>query len=90
VRSTARFVAGVARSGVLKRNFSSFGNALTALAAEAGLSQHMISYMDPGTRHPALGTLLRISQALEIPLGKLITEAEQKGRSIGAGWHKFY
>lgn len=88
-----RFVDGLERSGVLKRNSSSFGDvstgsdfiftdprvSTTAPAAKAGLSQQMISFVERGTRNPTLDTLLRISQALEIPLGKIITTAEQKG-----------
>jgi transcriptional regulator with XRE-family HTH domain len=51
---------------------------MTALAAKAGLSQQMISYVERGTRNPTLETLLRITQALDIPLGPIIAKAEKK------------
>ena len=51
---------------------------MTALAAKAGLSQQMISYVERGTRNPTLDTLLRITQALDIPLGPIIAKAEKK------------
>jgi transcriptional regulator with XRE-family HTH domain len=51
---------------------------MTALAAKAGLSQQMISYVERGTRNPTLDTLLRITQALDIPLGPIIARAEKK------------
>jgi transcriptional regulator with XRE-family HTH domain len=50
---------------------------MTALAAKAGLSQQMVSYVERGIRNPSLETLLRIAQALDIPLGTLITRAER-------------
>jgi transcriptional regulator with XRE-family HTH domain len=52
---------------------------MTALAAKAGLSQQMISFVERGTRNPTLETLVRMSQALDVPLGKIITKAERKG-----------
>lgn len=51
---------------------------MTALAAKAGLSQQMISYVERGIRNPTLETLLRITEALDMPLGKVITKAETK------------
>ncbi len=51
---------------------------MTALAAKAGLSQQMISYVERGVRNPTLDTLLRITQALDVPLGAIIAKAEKK------------
>ena len=51
---------------------------MTALAAKAGLSQQMVSYVERGIRNPTLDTLLRITEALDVPLGELITKAESK------------
>jgi transcriptional regulator with XRE-family HTH domain len=51
---------------------------MTALAAKAGLSQQMVSYVERGIRNPTLETLLRITEALGVPLGKIITKAEGK------------
>ncbi len=51
---------------------------MTALAAKAGLSQQMVSYVERGIRNPTLETLLRITEALDVPLGKMITKAENE------------
>ena len=51
---------------------------MTALAAKAGLSQQMVSYVERGIRNPTLETLLRITAALDVSLGKMITKAEKK------------
>ena len=51
---------------------------MTVLAAKAGLSQQMVSYVERGIRNPTLDTLLRITEALDMPLGKMITKAEKK------------
>lgn len=51
---------------------------MTVLAAKAGLSQQMVSYVERGIRNPTLDTLLRITEALDVPLGKMITKAEKK------------
>lgn len=51
---------------------------MTALAAKAGLSQQMVSYVERGIRNPTLDTLLRMTEALDVPLGKIITKAEGK------------
>jgi len=51
---------------------------MTALAAKAGLSQQMVSYVERGLRNPTLETLLRITAALGVPLGKMIAKAERK------------
>ena len=50
---------------------------MTALAAKAGLSQQMVSYVERGIRNPTLETLLRITAALDVSLGKMITKAEK-------------
>ena len=49
---------------------------MNELAARAGLSQQMVSYVEREMRNPTLETLLRITAALEVDLGKLITRAQ--------------
>lgn len=49
---------------------------MNELAARAGLSQQMVSYVEREMRNPTLETLLRITAALEVDLGKLITGAK--------------
>ncbi|HAB15985.1 MAG TPA: hypothetical protein DCE44_06005 [Verrucomicrobiales bacterium] len=48
---------------------------MNMLAAEAGLSQSMISRLENHEGNPTLDSLIRITDVLEIDLGKLISEA---------------
>ena len=50
---------------------------MMALAAKAGLSQQMVSYVERGMRNPTLETLLRITDALGIDLAKIIARASK-------------
>ena len=50
------------------------------LAAKAGLSQPMISYVERGLRNPTLDTLLRIAAALDVDLSRLIKRASKMSR----------
>jgi transcriptional regulator with XRE-family HTH domain len=54
----------------LRQNLS-----MNRVAQHAGLSQQMVSYVERGIRLPSLDTVLRIAEALQIDLGKVITEA---------------
>jgi transcriptional regulator with XRE-family HTH domain len=51
---------------------------MTAVAAKAGLSQQMVSYVERGIRNPTLETLLRITDALDIDLAKVIARATSR------------
>lgn len=48
-----------------------------ALEQKSGVSQQMIGYMERGLRCPSLETALRISDALELDMGKLISKARK-------------
>ena len=48
---------------------------MTALAAKAGLSLTMISFVEREIRKPTMDTLLRIADALEVDLWKLLRAA---------------
>ena len=50
---------------------------LNELAKRAGLSQQMVSYVEREMRAPTLDTLLRLADALEIDLWKLIRKASK-------------
>jgi transcriptional regulator with XRE-family HTH domain len=63
-------VAKILRAEREKRQLS-----MTVLAAKAGLSQQMISYVERGIRNPTLETLLRITGALDINLARVISSA---------------
>jgi len=71
-----RTVAAVARrlkDERLRRRIS-----MTKLAAESGLSQQMISYVERGMRSPTLDTLLRIAAALDVDLWRIIKAASER------------
>ena len=48
---------------------------MSSVAARAGLSYQMISYVERGLRVPGLDTLLRIASALEIDPADLLRQA---------------
>jgi transcriptional regulator with XRE-family HTH domain len=50
------------------------------LAAKAGLSYQIISYIERELRTPKLDTLVRIANALEIELSEVIRRAERSSR----------
>lgn len=50
---------------------------MTMLGVKTGLSQQAISYVEREMRIPNLDTLLRISNALGIPLGDIINQASR-------------
>ena len=63
-------VANILKEEREKRQLS-----MTTVAAKAGLSQQMVSFVERGTRNPTLETLLRITGALDIDLAKIIARA---------------
>jgi len=65
-------VANILKGERKKRRLS-----MTTLAAKAGLSQQMVSYVERGMRNPTLETLLRITDALDIDLAKVIIRASK-------------
>ena len=52
------------------------GVSMYQLAPKAGLSQSALSLIDRGLRMPALDTLLRITEVLEVRLGDILLKAE--------------
>lgn len=65
-------VARILREERLKKKLS-----LNILAAKAGLSYQIISYMERELRTPKLDTLARITFALGIDLSEVIKRAER-------------
>ena len=63
-------VAQLLRGERLRRGMS-----MTQVAEQSGLSRQMISYIEQGMRNPTLDTLLRIANALNLDLWKLIKRA---------------
>ena len=57
------------------------GLSMNVLAQRSGLSHSMISLIERDLRNPSLDTLLRITEVLEVDLGKIITQASKGSRS---------
>jgi len=55
---------------------------MNEVAARAGLSQPMVSYVERQMRNPTLDSLLRITKAMEIELWPLIKKAEKEGKQL--------
>jgi transcriptional regulator with XRE-family HTH domain len=53
---------------------------MTGLAAQAGLSQQMVSYVERGLRIPTLDTLLRLTDALGTNLDDVLLAARKRVR----------
>ena len=51
------------------------GMSMTRLAEKSGLSLSMISFVERSLRKPTLDTLLRIAEALDVDLWKLLRAA---------------
>lgn len=62
-------------SRILKAERERQGLSLTAVAELAGLSQQMVSYVERGMRNPTLDTLLRITDALNAKLYRVIQDS---------------
>ena len=58
------------------------GLSMERLAEKAGLSTSMVSLYERDLRNPTLETLLRVSEVLEIDLGRLIQKAVQKSSRV--------
>jgi transcriptional regulator with XRE-family HTH domain len=56
-----------------KRNLSVY-----ALAAAAGLAPQSIGYIEKGARRPSFDTILRLSEALDVPLEGLLRKARMR------------
>lgn len=52
------------------------GLSMTELAARAGLSRAMISFVEHELRNPTLDTLLRIASVLEVDFADVLRKAE--------------
>ena len=71
-------MAGILRAERQRRHLS-----LSEVAARAGISYQMVSYVERELRSPTLDTLLRITGALQISLANVIKRAETASRVKG-------
>ena len=53
------------------------------LSMRAGVSQNMIAYIERGDRNPALRTVMKICNALNIRLSNLLNDIESPNESKG-------
>jgi transcriptional regulator with XRE-family HTH domain len=51
------------------------GLSQNSLAAKAGVNQSLVSALEKDPWNPTISTLLRIAAALDVDLGKIVTEA---------------
>jgi transcriptional regulator with XRE-family HTH domain len=63
---------------LLKEERERQGLSLNSLAARAGLSRQMVSYIEQEERNPTLDTLLRLADALNIELDEILKRARLK------------
>jgi len=67
-----------ALAGVIRRRREELGFSLTQLGTLSGLSQQSVSYIERQKRVPIIETLVRIADALDIPLSVLIELTEKE------------
>ncbi|HMO63861.1 MAG TPA: helix-turn-helix transcriptional regulator [Verrucomicrobiota bacterium] len=72
-RRRKAFCSAVAR--ILREERVRRGLSMTRVAALAGLSQQMVSYVERETRVPGLDTLLRIADALDLDVSDVVLRA---------------
>lgn len=72
-RKRKAFCSQVAR--ILREERQKRGLSMTLVAERAGLSQQMVSYVEREIRIPGLDTLLRITDALEMEIANIVTQA---------------
>lgn len=68
--------ANVAR--ILKEERERQKLSLNSLAASAGISRQMLSYVEREERNPSLDLLLRVSEAMGIKLEEIIKKARRQ------------
>ncbi len=64
-------------SQVVRRHREKRDLSRAALAEKSGLHQTYVGLLERGERSPNLDTAKAIAKALDVPLGKLIVEAER-------------
>ena len=60
------------------------GFTVEALAAAAGLDKGFLSRLERGTKRPSVETVLRLSAALDVPVGQLFGEQTTKETVLGS------
>jgi transcriptional regulator with XRE-family HTH domain len=63
---------------LLREEWEKRGLSMNVVAQRSGLSHSIISLIERDLRNPTLDTLLRISEAIGIDLGEIITRARKQ------------
>lgn len=79
-KDNARQAVCAAVSRILKEERTKRELSLVSVAAKAGLSRQMISFVEQETRNPTLDTLLRICDALDIDIQKVLKRAKREAQ----------
>jgi transcriptional regulator with XRE-family HTH domain len=58
------------------------GDSIGSLAAAAGLSPGLLSQIERGQGNPSLTTLIKLSQALKVPVGRFFDTEDQAGAIV--------
>jgi transcriptional regulator with XRE-family HTH domain len=66
----------VAIGAAIQRHRMDRGSGIGELAEAVGVDRGYLRGVEQGTRNPSLELLLAIAQAIDVPLSKLIAEAE--------------
>jgi DNA-binding phage protein len=77
-RNTKREAICANVAAILREERQKRGISLNVLAADAGLSRQMVSYVEQNERNPTLETLLRITDTLGIELDDVIKRARHQ------------
>ncbi|KAB1933782.1 helix-turn-helix domain-containing protein [Micromonospora sp. ALFpr18c] len=72
-------------ASALRRERERVGISLTELARRAGVAKSTLSHLESGTGNPGVETLWALSEALGVPLSRLVEPAADGVRVIRAG-----
>jgi transcriptional regulator with XRE-family HTH domain len=72
-------IVSVAVARLLQKERIRRGISMNRLAEASGLSRAMVSYVERGLRNPTLDTFLRMANALDVDLSKLLKQASKRG-----------
>lgn len=78
---THREVIQAELSRLLREERQRKGMSMTSVAERAGLSQQMVSYVERSMRQPTLDTLLRMCEAMNLELPKLLADATRAAKN---------
>jgi transcriptional regulator with XRE-family HTH domain len=65
---------------ILRKERTRQGISMETLAKKAGLSKGMVSFVERELRNPTLNTVMRISRALKMDLGRVIQQASRSAK----------